>query len=47
MLGVRRVADTDVAIGIDDVLVREDAITDHQITHGLVEFTHEVPLNAN
>ena len=38
-------ADADMAIGIDDVLMREDAVADHQVAPGLVKFAHGTPLN--
>src|ERR1700677_2028531 len=46
MFRVRRMADADMAIGIDDVLVREDTVGDHQIAQGLIKLAHDAPLNA-
>ena len=43
VLWVRRVANADMAIAIDDVLVREDAVADHQVAQCLVEIAHFSP----
>src|SRR5271166_519258 len=36
-------AHADVAVTVDDVLVREDPISDHQVTQRLFRHAHDVP----
>ena len=37
---VARMAHADVAVGIDDVFVREDAVRDHEVADEIVHFAH-------